>query len=83
MKLKNLNRKYSPDIQNQCDPDVKSYLEALHERFPVVNKDKSTKKSEFICKKYYISKLLTESKTYLKATNSFEQTIQANINYCQ
>ena len=83
VKDKNLSRKYSSEKQNQCDPDVKSHLEALHGSFAFVTIDKSANIFQFICKKYYISKLLTETITYSKTTNSIEQIIQANINYCQ
>ena len=48
------------------------------------------KKFAFICKIYYISKLLREvglsnskSKTYSKATHSIEEIIQGNISYCK
>ena len=57
-----------------CDPDVKSYLEALRKRFSVVTIDKAANNFAFICEKYYISKLLGEVdlsnlkfKTYSKA----------------
>ena len=40
------------------DPDVKSYLDALHNRFIII--DKSANNFAFICKKYYISELLAE-----------------------
>ena len=73
-----------------CDPDVKSYLEALHKRFVVVTIDKAANNFTFICKKYYISKLLAEVgpsnskyKICLKVTYSMKIIIQVNINYCK
>ena len=52
--------------------------------------DKAAKNFTFICKIYYISKLLAEinlsnskSKTYSKATHSIQETIQANIRSCK
>ena len=58
--------------------------------FFVVTKDNAVKYFAFICKIYYISKLLEEldlsfskSKTYSKATHFIEEIIQANICYCK
>ena len=68
----------------------RSYLQVLQKCFVVVIIDKAAKNFAFICKIYYISKLLAEldlsnskSKTYSKAAHSIEETIQANISYCK
>ena len=57
-------------------------LEALHKYFVVVTIVKAAKNFAFICKIYYISKLLVEaglsnskSKTHSKATHSLEEII--------
>ena len=68
-----------------CDPDVKSYLEALRKRFSIVTTHKTANNFAFMYKKYYISKLLGEVhlsnlkfKTYLKP---IEEIIQITRNY--
>ena len=52
--------------------------------------DKVLNNFAFICKKYYISKILTkvglfnsEYKTHSKASHSVKEIIQANTNYCK
>ena len=67
---------------------IETYLEALY--FVVVTIDKAVKNFAFICKIYYISKLLAEinlsyskSKTYSKVTHSIEEIIQPNIRSCK
>ena len=74
-----------------CQPDVKSYLELLHKKFVIVTIDKASNNFAFICKKFYISKLLSElgeggattNSTYSKATISKENIIENNIKYCK
>ena len=58
--------------------------------FVVVTIDKAAKNFVFICKIYYISRLLEEvglsnskSKTHSKATHSIEELVQASISYCK
>ena len=58
--------------------------------FVVITIDKAAKNIAFICKIYYISKLLAEidlsnskSKTYSKATHSIKVIIQPNIRSCK
>ena len=72
------------------NPDVKPYLKALHKHFVVVTIDKAAKNFAFICKNYYVTKLLaevslsnSESKTYSKVIQYIEEMIQAIINYCK
>ena len=74
-----------------CDPDVKSYLEALRKRFSIVTTHKTANSFAFMYKKYYISKLLGEVhlsnlkfKTYLKAhrgnnSNNYKLSILQNL----
>ena len=73
-----------------CDPFVKSFPEALRKRFVVVAINQPANDFAFICKKYYISKLISKvgfssskSKPYSKITHSIEEIIQANMNYCE
>lgn len=40
-----------------CNPDVKSYLEALQKRLIVITIEKAANKFAFFCKDYYICKL--------------------------
>ena len=42
------------------DPIVIEYLKQLQDRFVIVPVDKAANKFSFICKKYYVSKLLGE-----------------------
>ena len=62
----------------------------MQKSFLVLILHKAANNFAFICKKYYISKLLAEvdlsnskSKTYSEATHSIDEIIQANINYCK
>ena len=43
-----------------CDPDVKKYLEDLHQKLGIAAIDKASNNFAFIYRKYYISKLLEE-----------------------
>ena len=88
-KIKELKQKIKPKQTKTilCDPNLMSHLEAIHKRFAVTIYTDANNFG-FICKKYYISKLLAEiglsnpkSKTYSKATHSIREIIEANINY--
>ena len=91
--IKKLKQKIQPKQSKPilCDPNSKSYLEVLHKRsFFVLSIKKTVSDFAFIFRTYYVSKLLTEvglsdskSKTYLRATHSIDEIIQANINYCK
>ena len=74
------------------DPDVKMQLEELHQKFVIVTIDKPSSNSSFICRKYYISKLLAEvypnknknlTSTYSQTQKSREEIIKTNIKYCK
>ena len=43
------------------DPDVKKHLEELNRKFVIPTIDKASNNFAFICRKYYISKLLVET----------------------
>ena len=84
-----LQPKYTKPVL--CDIEVKNYLAELHQRFVIVTVDKASNNFAFICRKYYISKLLSEvgygntpsQKTYSQVDISKEDIINANINYCK
>ena len=42
------------------DPDIKTYLSHLHEKYVVVPADKASNNIVFVCKKYYINSLAKE-----------------------
>ena len=57
LKQKILSKQTKPIF---CDPDAKSYQEALHKRFAVITLVKAANNFPFIYKKDYISKHLAE-----------------------
>ena len=74
------------------NPDVKKHLEELHRKSLNVTIDKGSNNFAFICRKYYIFKLLAEvspnknrnsTSTYSKTQNSKEEIIKTNIKYCK
>ena len=69
------------------DPDVKSYLESLHKKYVIVTIDKAANNFAFICKQFYINKLLSEvsntSPTYLHIDKDKELIIEENIKMCE
>ena len=50
----------SPTRPVLSDPEVISYLEQLHRRFVIVPVDKAANNYAFICKKYYVARILDE-----------------------
>ena len=69
------------------DPDVKSYLESLHKKYVIVTIDKAANNFAFICKQFYINKLLSEvsntSPTYLHIDKDKELIIEENKKMCE
>ena len=72
------------------DPEVTQYLEQLHRRFVIVPIDKASNNFAFICKSFYISKLLDEvglngnpSHTYSKTNEDIEVLIDRNVKLCK
>ena len=90
------------------DPDVLTYLETLHQKYPdvltysatlhrkyvyaIVPIDKASNNFAFICKLFYISKILSKvgkysniqsNSVYSKANLSKDDIIKNNENYCQ
>ena len=72
------------------DPEVIEYLQQLHRHFVIVPIDKAANNFSFICKKYYISKILhevglsgTPNPTYTLTTTSKTEIIDNNIRFCE
>ena len=73
------------------DPDVETFLEKLHRRFLFVTIDKASNKFAFICKQFYITKLMSEvglnddtpSRIYFQVSITKEKIINAKITYCK
>ena len=71
------------------DPEVIVYLEQLHRRFVIVSIDKAANNFAFICKKYYVSRILQEvglnsspSTTYSIVNIPKADIINSNADYC-
>ena len=74
------------------DPHVKKHTEELHQKFVIVTINKASNNFAFICRKYYISKLLAEvfqnqiklsTATYSPTLKSKEKITKTNIKYCR
>ena len=74
------------------DPNVLSYLQTLHRKYVIVPIDKASNNFAFICKHFYISKILSEvsennnnqpNLTYSKINCSKEDIINNNENFCK
>ena len=78
------------------NPYVKKHLEELHRKFVIVTIDKASNNFAFICRKYYIPKLLAEvSLNKIKIENQpihkhnglrrklLKVTTNTNIKYCK
>ena len=76
--------------QTLDDEEVKQYLSDLHRRFVIVPIDKAANNFAFICKTFYISKLLSEvgvigrpNNTYTQSNLSKDDIINRNSNVCK
>ena len=73
------------------DSIVKIYLEQLHSQFVIVTIYKASNTFAFICKKIYITKLLSEdgvngytpNKTYYQVLITEEEIVNGSITYCK
>ena len=72
------------------DPIVIEYLKQLQDRFGIARIDKAANNFSFICKKYYVSKLLEEvgipfgdKPTYKLQNVEKESIIQTNTLFCE
>ena len=57
--LKN-SMKFNTAKPTLSDPEVLEYLKQLHRRFVIVTIDKAANNFAFICKKFYVARLLQE-----------------------
>ena len=87
--LKN-NLKLQSTKPTLCDPEVITYLDNLHKRFVIVPIDKAANNFAFICKKFYVSRILAEldqsnpnNNTYKLSSDSPEDLISDNIKLCE
>ena len=72
------------------DPIVKQYLDNLQNNFVIVTIDKAANNFAFICKRYYITRLLSEvgvpngnNPTYQQTNKDSEHIICDNIELCE
>ena len=79
-------RKFSQVKQTLYDPEVLEYLQNFKKHFVITAIDKTSHNFAFICKKCYISKILSEigstgndNSTYKTSTLSKEEIIYDNI----
>ena len=88
-KIKYLSSKIKPQKTNPIlkDPAVLEYLNILHTRYVIVPIDKASNNFAFICKKFYIDRLLKEvshnNPTYSLTTKSKDELVNKNIKMCE
>lgn len=92
-KIELLKNKYHPMKTYPVlqDPEVLSYLENLQQHYVIVPIDKAANNFAFICKKFYVSRLLTEvgihtfvaSDTYSQVNDTKENIINENVKQCK
>ena len=91
-RINSLKQNFKPESSKPVlhDHEVKQYLENLHNKFVIVTIDKAANNFAFICKKFYISKLLDEvgqlgngNSTYSKVDKNIETLVAENIKQCE
>ena len=91
-KIQELKRRKLPSRRNPLlqTSTIKEYLQTLHNKFVIVPVDKAANNFAFICKRYYIVRLLTEvgipngnSQTYQLLDRDYHQIIDDNIELCK
>ena len=87
LKSKTTIRKSEPILK---DPVVLDNLTSLQKRFVIVPIDKASNNFAFVCKKYYVARLMKEvgipdnsTPTYQLANRNKESIIQNNIEFCE
>ena len=68
------------------DPDVQAYLASFHRKFVIVTIDKASKNFAFVCKKFYVSKLIAEisgNNTYLQSDKDLDAIVKDNEDMCK
>ena len=69
LKIEKLKTKIKPSVTKSIlsDPDVLAYLARLHEKYVIIPVDQASNDwTDFICKKFYISKIFSEVDEYNK-----------------
>ena len=86
-----LKKRYKPFKTSQVlqDPEVQTYIEQLHRDFVIVPIDKASNNFAFICKYFYITKILQEvginsapCQTYRVVEDTKENIISNNKKFC-
>ena len=75
LKIEKLKTKIKPPFTQAIlsDPDVLAYLATLHRKYGIIQIFKANNNFAFICKKFYISRILSEMGEY--------NNIQSNSTY--
>ena len=88
-KIKIFKTKFNPQKTNPAlkDPIVLKYLEELQRKFVIVPVDKASNNFAFICKTFYVQRILSEisdNPTYNKVDNhTKEEIIKLNSEMCK
>ena len=91
-KINMLKRRRYPSERKQLlrDQTIKQYLDDLHNKFVIVTIDKAANNFAFICKKYYITRLLSElgvpngnNPTYNLINRNQIEIISDNLELCE
>ena len=74
-KIKNLKTRIKPRQVKQCfnDPKVVSDLESLHKDFVICPIDKAANNVAFVCKRFYITVLLTEMGIFGQGSETYDK----------
>ena len=73
LKTQKLKTKIKPSLTKPIlsDPDVLAYLETRHRKYVIFPIEKASNNFAFICKKFYISKTLSEVGDYRSIQSNF------------
>ena len=65
---------------------MQAYLESFHRKFVIVTVDKASKNFAIVCKKFYVSKLISEisgNDTYLQSDKDLDTIVKENEEMCK
>ena len=92
-RIKTLKRKHQPRKTKPIlsEPDVVEYLKSLQHKFVIVTIDKAANNFAFVCKRFYISRLLLEvgvgdsggTQTYSRVIKATHEIISENKSFCK
>ena len=91
-KIETLKRNRLPSRRKPIlqDTAIKEYLETIHNKYVIVPVDKAANNFAFICKIYYVARLLVEvgipignCQTYERLDKDYHQIINDNIELCK